>query len=159
MRLVSNVRRVFDTFTTSILVSFLGVFSHITTAISRAPRIGSPLFTIFKVQLCMHSGWIQDLVKGAPIIFLQFLPTLTRRVMQTKWALIGDGSGITSEPRKVLVFSLLNMHSIHFEVPFYTIFKIIKYKYFLINCPEKILCTYHMRQFHLVGKFHVFRLY
>ena len=30
-------------------------------------------------------------------------------------------------PRKLLGISLLNMHSLHFGVPFYTIFEIIKY--------------------------------
>ena len=30
-------------------------------------------------------------------------------------------------PQKLLGISLLNMHSLHFGVPFYTIFEIIKY--------------------------------
>ena len=37
------------------------------------------------------------------------------------------GPGPTLGPLKLLGISLLNMHSLHFEVPFYTIFEIIKY--------------------------------
>ena len=37
------------------------------------------------------------------------------------------GPGPTLGPQKLLGISLLNMHSLHFGVPFYTIFEIIKY--------------------------------
>ena len=37
------------------------------------------------------------------------------------------GLGPTLGPQKLLGISLLNMHSLHFGVPFYTIFEIIKY--------------------------------
>ena len=37
------------------------------------------------------------------------------------------GPGPALGPRKLLGISLLNMHSLHFGVPFYTIFEIIKY--------------------------------
>ena len=49
------------------------------------------------------------------------------------------GLGPALGPQKLLGISLLNMHSLHFRVPFYTIFEIIKY--FLINCPDKLFCT------------------
>ena len=44
-----------------------------------------------------------------------------------KSALIGWGSGPALGPWKLLGFSLPNMHSLQFGVPFYTIFEIIKY--------------------------------
>ena len=37
------------------------------------------------------------------------------------------GPGPTLGPQKLVGISLLNMHSLHFGVPFYTIFEIIKY--------------------------------
>ena len=37
------------------------------------------------------------------------------------------GLGPALGPQKLLGISLLNMHSLHFGVPFYTIFEIIKY--------------------------------
>ena len=37
------------------------------------------------------------------------------------------GPGPTLGPQKLLGISLLNMHSLHFGVPFYTIFETIKY--------------------------------
>ena len=37
------------------------------------------------------------------------------------------GPGPALGPQKLLGISLLNMHSLHFGVPFYTIFEIIKY--------------------------------
>ena len=48
-------------------------------------------------------------------------------VVRVKRALFSMGSGAALGPLKLLGISLLNMHSLHFGVPFYTIFEIFKY--------------------------------
>ena len=50
------------------------------------------------------------------------LPTVHSSIVRAKRALFSMAA-----PRSSWVFSLLNMHSLHFGVPFYTIFEIIKY--------------------------------
>ena len=94
-------------------------------------------------QICiniLHQGRIQDLIRGGPD---RDRPLLMMRssVVRGKRALFSMGLGPTLGPWKLLGISLLNMHSLHFGVPFYTIFEIIKYQYFLINCPDKLFCT------------------
>ena len=67
-------------------------------------------------------GRIQDLVKWGPEFFWPIFAD------STQWScVIGRGPGPALGPWKLLGFSLLNMHSLHFGVPFYTIFEIIKY--------------------------------
>ena len=63
--------------------------------------------------------------EGAPDHDRPKLPTVRSSIMRAKRALFSMGSALG--PRKLLGISLLNMHSLHFGVPFYTIFEIIKY--------------------------------
>ena len=55
------------------------------------------------------------------------LPTVCSSIMRVKQALSLWGLGPTLGVQKLLGFSLLNMHSLHFGIPFYTILEMIKY--------------------------------
>ena len=68
-------------------------------------------------------GRIQGMVKGGTQIFLFVFADTP----QLKWALFGRGPGTTFRALEALGFSWLNVCSLHFEVPLYTIFEIIKY--------------------------------
>ena len=73
-------------------------------------------------------GRIQDLIRGEPQIVTGLnwrwcaAVSCERSEPFSAW-----GLGPALGPRKLLGISLLNMHSLHFGVPFYTIFEIIKY--------------------------------
>ena len=76
----------------------------------------------------MYQGRIQDLIRGGPPDRDRpKLPMVCSSIVRAKRALSSMGSGPTLGPLKLLGISLLNMHSLHFGVPFYTIFEIIKY--------------------------------
>ena len=55
------------------------------------------------------------------------LPTVHSSVMRAKRALFSMGSGACLRAPEALGYFITNMHSLHFGVPFYTIFEIIKY--------------------------------
>ena len=68
--------------------------------------------------LDVHQGRVQDLVKGgARVLLAEFCRLRTVESCERSEPLLAE----------LLVFSLPNMHSLHFGVPFYTIFEIIKY--------------------------------
>ena len=60
---------------------------------------------------------------GAPDRDRPKLPTVCSSIVQAKRAIFSVGS--EGGPQKLLGISLLNMHSLHFRVPFNTIFEII----------------------------------
>ena len=64
---------------------------------------------------------------GTPDCDRPKLPTVCSSVVRVKQALFSVGSGACLRAQKLLGISLLNMHSLHLGVPFYTIFEIIKY--------------------------------
>ena len=77
----------------------------------------------------MFQGRIQDLIKGGGA---QIMTGLNCRwyaavLCERSKPFSALGLGPALGPQKLLGISLLNMHSLHFGVPFYTIFEIIKY--------------------------------
>ena len=76
--------------------------------------------------MCIQ-GQIQDLIRGGPDHDRPKLPMVHSSVMQAKRPFSAWGLGPALGLQKLLGISLLNMHSLHFRVPFYTIFEIIKY--------------------------------
>ena len=72
-------------------------------------------------------GRIQDLIRGGPDRDRHKLPTCAAVSCERSEAFLAWGPGPALGPRKLLGISLLNMHSLHLGVPFYTIFEIIKY--------------------------------
>ena len=80
------------------------------------------------IKLGKTQGRIQDLIRGGPQIVTSLncrqcaAASCEQSEPYSAWDL-GPALG----PQKLLGISLLNMHSLHFGVPFYTIFEIIKY--------------------------------
>ena len=80
------------------------------------------------IFVCGEQGRIQDLIGGGAQIVTGLncrqcaAASCERSKPFSAW-----GLGPALGPRKLLGISLLNMHSLHFGVPFYTIFEIIKY--------------------------------
>ena len=73
-------------------------------------------------------GRIQDLVKGgAQIVTGLNCRWCAAALCERSEPLSAWGLGPALGPQKLLGISLLNMLSLHFGVPFYTIFEIIKY--------------------------------
>ena len=64
---------------------------------------------------------------GPQIVTGLKLPTCAAASCEQSEPFSAWGPGPTLGPWKLLGISLLNMHSLHFGVPFYTIFEIIKY--------------------------------
>ena len=74
-----------------------------------------------------YQGRIQDLIVGAQIVTGLNCQWCAAVSCERSEPFLAWGPGPTLGPQKLLCISLLNMHSLHFGVPFYTIFEIIKY--------------------------------
>ena len=85
-------------------------------------QINGTVFT-----LMIHQGQIQDWIRGGPDRDRPKLPTYAAVSCKQSEPFSTWGPGPALGPRKLLGISLLNMHSLHLGVPFYTIFEIIKY--------------------------------
>ena len=72
-------------------------------------------------------GRIQDLMGGGQIMAGLNCQWCAAASCEQSEPFPARGLGPTLGPWKLLGISLLNMHSLHFGVPFYTIFEIIKY--------------------------------
>ena len=68
--------------------------------------------------MMLNQGRIQDLIRGAPDRDRPKLLMVRSSVMRVKRALSAWALGPALEPWKLLGISLLNMHSLHFGVPF-----------------------------------------
>ena len=77
----------------------------------------------------VFQGRSQLFVKGGPRpkildLFANFVQRSCENEVNPKLTLIGQGPRPALGPWKLLDFLLLNMQSLHFEAPFYTIFEI-----------------------------------
>ena len=72
-------------------------------------------------------GRIQDLMGGAQIVTGLNCRRCAAASCEQSEPFLAWGPGPALGLRKLLGISLLNMHSLHFGVPFYTNFEIIKY--------------------------------
>ena len=80
------------------------------------------------MQKCVLQGRIQDLIRaGAQIMTDLNCQRCAAVLREGSEPFSGWGVGPALGPQKLLGISVLNMHSLYFEVPFYTIFEIIKY--------------------------------
>ena len=79
-------------------------------------------------MLSNEQGRMQDLIRGgAPDRDRPKLPTCAAVLCERSEPFSAQGPGPALGPQKFLGISLLNIHSLHLGVPFYTIFEIIKY--------------------------------
>ena len=81
------------------------------------------------VQDSLHcnQGQIQDLIWGPQIVTGLNCRWCTAALCKQSEPFSAWGPGPILGPHKLLGISLLNMHSLHLGVPFYTIIEIIKY--------------------------------
>ena len=94
-------------------------------------RVKTNFFLTFEIaakcQNVCYQGWIQDLIRGAQIVTGLNCRWCAAASCERSEPFSAWVPGPTLGPQKLLGISLLNMHSLHFGVPFYTIFEIIKY--------------------------------